>query len=377
MDEHIQKHIVVVSLCAGSGHRRAAEAIKKTAEQSFPDLHVTHVDACEYMKKSTKKTLVDSYTLMARQAPELWGFLYEKTDNQKLAKRWTMLMRKLRKAHSKKLYDHVISLKPDYVLFTHFLPADLIYQAVNKEQFSIPTGMIVTDYGIHELWIVPEVQDYFVSTKKMVWQLQHHGIPTEHVVQSGIPIDPIFSIQKDIQMLKQEYRLPTDIQILLILSGGQGLSDTEQTIKTLINLDEPTVIIAITGKNTRLEKKLRHIVAPAHIDLRIINWTDNIDNYMRIADVIITKPGGLTTTECIALGKPIIAVDPIPGQEEHNAQFILEEQHGTVARRPDDIHFYVKTKKYIDSIANAPGSNAATRILSHIKQDKQLLNNQK
>ena len=151
----------------------------------------------------------------------------------------------------------------------------------------------------------------------------------------------VLDFEKPVAELRRKYNLLPEKFTLLILYGGKGFIDISNMIKILFDYKKPLQIIAIAGKNKNLEEKLNHLSIPAHISLAVVGWTDKIDEYMRVADVIVSKPGGLTTTECLVLGKPLIAIFPIPGQEEYNARFILENNSGVVAQTTSDLIYYL------------------------------------
>jgi processive 1,2-diacylglycerol beta-glucosyltransferase len=229
---------------------------------------------------------------------------------------------------------------------------------------------VVTDFNLHEWWVVPNTQQYFVATDKMAWQLRQRGI--ENIIVSGIPIMPAFDMPKDVGELQRKYHCDSDKKTVLILSGGHGLVKIDRILESLAKSSTPLTLISIAGNNERLKRKLQGIVMPSHISSQVVGWTDNIDEYMRIADVVVTKPGGITTSECIALQKPMILVRPIPGQEECNSDHVLESGYGVLARTAADIDYALT----LSTRAIAPGYDflpptttpAATMIAKSILQ---------
>ncbi|MEK7499392.1 MAG: glycosyltransferase, partial [Patescibacteria group bacterium] len=239
------------------------------------------------------------------------------------------------------LYEYIEETQPDHILCTHFLPADVIEEGRKRYGIDTPVSVVVTDYDVHGLWTSSHASHYFVATEKIQWKLIQRGIKPEQVTVSGIPIDPDIFSSKNENSLRQELHIPPEDRILLLLAGGQGSSKSDTVLKILCESKQPATIIAIAGKNKRLEKKLRATTVPSHIKLIVLGWTDHIHDYLRIADVIITKPGGATTTECIQLQKPIIAINPIPGQEEQNTTYILHKGFGVAAQSAEDLLYYI------------------------------------
>jgi processive 1,2-diacylglycerol beta-glucosyltransferase len=175
---------------------------------------------------------------------------------------------------------------------------------------------------------------------------------------------PAFSETKSVPELRQKYDIAPDAFTVLLLSGGHGLVKIDHILEAVADSDIPMTIVSIAGNNERLRKKLAKISLPPHITSRVVGWTDAIDEYMRLSDVVITKPGGVTTSECIALQKPMIIIRPIPGQEECNSDYILESGYGVLARTIADIHYALSQRP--DAIA--PGYTKAIRSVPAAEQ---------
>ncbi|MFA4831538.1 MAG: glycosyltransferase [Patescibacteria group bacterium] len=351
------KKLLIISVSAGSGHVRAAEAIEKTARLFYPKLEAKHIDLVDYTNLATRKAVFGAYAIMASQWPELYGFLYRKADTPRGKKQFAQFAKIIEKMNSEKLLLFVKKYQPDYVLCTHLISANTIVNFIEKNKIKLPIGTIITDYNTHELWISSKNQDYFVATPKIKWKLNQKGIPQENIFVSGIPVDPAFYEKKSIARLQQNYNIDKTRKTILVLSGGHGTTKIGKIIKILFGLAEQINIIAIAGKNKKMENKLKKLKPPSQIKFYPLGWTDAIDEYMRLSDLIITKPGGITATECITLGKPIIIIDPIPGQEEHNADYILSNGMGNVARNSADLLYYAHhppaPKPQIDEVKNA------------------------
>lgn len=363
------RHILIISVSAGAGHVRAAEAIKRAADQTFPALNTTHIDMMDYVSLPMKKAVVDAYDIMAKQLPELWGFLYKKTDTPNRSKQFRTLTKQINRMNASKLYKYVKKAKPDAIICTHFLAAQALLDARAEYRAQAPISLVMTDYDKHDLLLIPGIDTYFVSNEKMKWKMEQEGIEKEHIVTSGIPVDPVFYDHKSIQALKEKYRIKENRTVILILSGGQGMVHIDMLVPHLFNLKTPAHIIAIAGKNDTLKERLDRLGAPAHITLDIIGWTDQMDEYMRVADMVLTKPGGMTVTECMILQKPMILIEPIPGQEEQNANYLLEKGLGAIVRKSDDLLYYVETlaepKPQVQVRQKAP---AAEMILETIQK---------
>ncbi len=335
------KRLLLISVSNGSGHVRAAEAVRKSMQQLHPDVVAEHIDMVDYIRLPMKTAVVKSYDLMIKQMPELWGFLYHKTDNQAVTGQYHHFSKLMHRMNATPLYEKIADFQPDYILCTHFLPAQAIFDAPKKYAYRGKMGAVMTDYYNHSFLVHEKIDQYFVATDKLKWMLETRGITKEKITASGIPVDPVFYEKKSIPDLRKKHGFKDNERIILVLSGGQGLAKIDNIVSELFSIDTPITIVAIAGSNETLRKKLATLNIPSHVTLRPIGWTDEIDEYMRLADVVITKPGGMTTTECVTLGKPIVAIQPIPGQEEYNAEYILEHQHGHIAHGPNDLVYAV------------------------------------
>lgn len=340
-----QKKILLISVSTGSGHVRAAQALEKTAKAKFPEMEVTHIDMMDYVSRPLKNTVLESYNILATQLPELWGFFYKQTNKAKISKYAQKMAGLLNMVNTGKFYNYIKKSQPDIILCTHFLPIHALSTIPNlNEKNTYKVGIVLTDYDNHSFQTLPIINHYFVSSEKIKWRMIYMGIPEENITISGIPVDPVFYENKQLDELKKTYQTDSTHTNILVLSGGQGLIDTDKIITTLFKAKKDLHIFAIAGSNDKLKRQLENLDPPQNIYLTVLGWTDKMDEYMRIANLIITKPGGLTTTECITLKKPIIAISPIPGQEEYNAEYIVENNFGVVARAPEDLLYYLENK---------------------------------
>lgn len=338
MDQN--KKLLIISVSNGAGHVRAGQAVEAWTKKLRPDVMVTHIDMMDYAGAAMSR-VVHSYDLIMRQAPWLWGYLYDKMDNMERAKRIGKMTKTLHRLNAAKFYEYVRQAAPDVILSTHFLPAYTLVSALEEKKPVAPVSVLVTDYSKHALWLVPGLAQYFVAHEKIKWEMALHEIAPERVVVSGIPAHPVFYGQPPVGTLRKKHGLPMDQKVILLLSGGHGLSNIAAIVGVLAKNREPAAIIAVAGKNKALEKKLRGLAVSAPLTLRVFGWTNEAHELMALADAIITKPGGLTTSECMALQKPIIVVNPIPGQEEQNTNFILEHGYGVSAATGDDLLYYL------------------------------------
>ncbi len=358
-----KRKILIISVSAGAGHVRAGQALYKTAQQFFPDLETKHIDMMDYVSRTMRTGIVDVYDMLAKTMPDVWGFIYKTANETKTMKRFYRLIRSVNRLNARKLFAFLEEYQPDEIICTHSFPAQVISQSSSWKHKKTPLNIVVTDYGFHKFWYVEGAQRYFVGSEKNKWELIREGVFEENIFVSGIPIVPEFFKSNAVQDT-------TDQVCVLVLAGGQGLIHSDEIVEFLArgwNQEKQLSITAVAGTNKKLFDKIEKIqsIVSAHVHLEVIGWTDTMYDYMRAADVIVSKPGGVTTTEVMALGKKLITIFPIPGQEEENARFVLESRSGVVATSLPELLYYlsqVDTLPHATPIKN-PQEGGAYKIL--------------
>jgi processive 1,2-diacylglycerol beta-glucosyltransferase len=320
-----EKTLLLLSVSAGAGHVRAAEALKKTAEENFPAHKAVHLDVMDFVPPLFRKIYADSYIKVVERSPALWGFLYTQTDKEE---KEDSLIRKIRyavqKLNTKKLFDKIAELKPDAVICTHFLPAELLSRMIGQKKFHPPVWVAVTDFDIHGLWIQPHMSGYFAASPEVAWRMKDKGISPERIHVTGIPIMPAFGRVYSRAECAKQLGINPDRKTILLMSGGLGVGGIHLAAERLLNINSDFQIIALAGKNKELLEELKKLEKLFPGKLKPTGFTSTIEINMAASDLAISKPGGLTTAECLAMGLPMIVISPIPGQEERNADYLLE-----------------------------------------------------
>jgi processive 1,2-diacylglycerol beta-glucosyltransferase len=320
-----RKTVLILSVSAGAGHVRAAEALKKTSEESFPEHNAVHLDVMDFVPHLFRKIYADSYIKVVERSPALWGFLYTQTDRQE---KKDSLLRKIRyavqKLNTRKLFDKLGELKPDAVICTHFLPAELLSKMIAKKKFHAPVWVAVTDFDIHGLWIQPHMSGYFAASSEVAWRMKDKGIAPDNIHVTGIPIMPAFGRKYSRTECAKQLGINPDMPTIILMSGGLGVGGTHLIAERLLNISSDLQIMALAGKNKGLLDELRKLEKAFPGKLKPTGFTTTIEINMAASDLAISKPGGLTSSECLAMGLPMIVISPIPGQEERNADYLLE-----------------------------------------------------
>ncbi len=319
-----RQRILVLSVSAGAGHVRAAEAIKSASTTWFDNVEVIHADVMDYVPKLFRKAYAESYLKVVEKHPNLWAYLYDRTDQEEADSALTQIRVAVERLNTQQLTRFIEETDPDQVICTHFLPAQLLSSRKARGLFSRPIWVVVTDFDVHRLWIHDHIEGYFAANDEVAWRMAARGIPSRTVQVTGIPIMPAFSEVYRREGCAREFGFDPGKTTLLMMSGGAGVGGIEVLAEKLLELPGDFQLIGLAGKNEELLKRLEEIGAHHPGRLFAIPFTRVIERIMAASDVAITKPGGLTTSECLAVGLPMIVVSPIPGQEERNADFLLE-----------------------------------------------------
>lgn len=316
--------VLILSVSAGAGHVRAAQALETAIERWHEDIDAVHVDIMELVSPIFRKVYTDSYIKVVEKYPALWGYLYHKTDQGKTNSALNQFRVALERLNTQKLRSALKEINPDHVICTHFLPAQLLSQKIKKDAFTKPVWVVVTDFDIHAIWIYPHMSGYFAANDEVAWRMAARGILREIIHVTGIPIAPQFSDTLSRKECAGEFGLNPEKKTILMMSGGAGIGGIKTLAEMLLTLKHDFQIVALAGRNEQLLARLNKIAAAHPGRLFPLGFTRVVERVMAASDLAITKPGGLTTSECLAMGLPMIVVSPIPGQEERNADFLLE-----------------------------------------------------
>jgi processive 1,2-diacylglycerol beta-glucosyltransferase len=330
--------ILLATITAGAGHLQAAAALHETWLQARPQDVVQRLDLLTFFSPLHKKIYSDGYVKLIAHAPELWGLVFNKMDNPGLVAKLARWKNAIGSSSSRKFARFVRQFAPDAVLCTHYLPVELLGGLRKKWPGPPPlTVSIVTDFEAHALWMDPNVDLYCVAAEETKARLVARGASAAQVLATGIPISTKFSGPIDAAAVRKEHGLRDDLPILLVLSGGFGMGPVAQILAALDQLERPFQTLVVAGRNDRLRRDLAS--SDRRHPTRVLGFVTNMHELMAVSDLLITKPGGLTTSEALALDKPLFILNPIPGQEAANSDFLLEHGAAAKANRVEDLPF--------------------------------------
>ena len=358
------KKILIFYASYGGGHLSAANSINQYINENYKDYETSLVDCMLYVNKSINKLTTTAYKEMAKKFPWAWGEVYYHSQKGPLAR----ISSASNKLMAKKLLILLDDYMPDIVISTHPFASQMISYLKKKKLVSCKLATIMTDFAPHDQWLVGKdcVDYFFVSHEKMRQSLIDFGIPAEKVFATGIPLSNRFLMHYDKSQIKESFGLSNDKKTILFFGGGEFGLGREKTINILESFIKHSInhqIVAISGKNEKMKAEFDQLVENLNASniVKVLPYTKQVPELMSISDLVVTKPGGLTTTESLASGLPIVIINPIPGQEEENAQFLVNAGAAIWIKNDDD--YDKKISKLL----------ASTEMLNQMKKNTKLL----
>jgi processive 1,2-diacylglycerol beta-glucosyltransferase len=332
--------ILIATVTAGGGHLAAAAALEEAWRAEHPNDVVEKLDLLKLFSSLHRKLYSEGYVKLVERAPDLWGMMFAKTDDPKLLQKLKRIQRKFPSGSKKRFARHVMQFKPDVVLCTHFLPLETLTPLREEEGIKPFVVSVVTDFEAHALWMESCVDLYCVAAEETKARLVARGATAKNILATGIPIAGKFSSNPDAKAIRKQYGLRDDLPVLLVLSGGFGMGPVAEILLELDKAQSPFQILVVAGRNEELRRKLA--TGDYKHPTRVLGFSTNMHELMAVSDLIITKPGGLTTSEALAMGKPLFILNPIPGQEAANSDFLLERGAAVKANRVEDLPYRVE-----------------------------------
>ena len=322
--------ILIFSASTGGGHKRAAAALEDTIKRLNPDVEVTVVDGLRAIGKMYDNTAVKGYYFLVKKAPKVYGGMYEVTDRKNLAYKAVM---KLNAAQSRKLMEEIERYQPDVIIMCHAFITAMVSKLKAKGKLeNVKAISLITDFDALRTYIVPNLDAYVVAEPQMADKLiEEYGVDESLIYPLGIPTFEKFSLPGAKEEICRREGFDPNKTTVLLMAGSFGVTGVLKVYENLAEGDPDLQLIVITGKNGKLIEKLDDSVdkVGARDRTRLLFYVNNVEDYMHISDLIVTKPGGLTIAESLACHLPMAIYNAYPGQEEYNVQFLLK-QHAAI-----------------------------------------------
>lgn len=334
------KNILIFYASYGGGHLNAAKSIYEYIEKNYQGNQIELIDCMKYVNKTVEKVTTAAYREAAKKAPWVWGKIYNDSQKGPLAH----ISSRSNKIMAIKLLQLLREKQPDLIISTHPFSSQMCSYLKRKGKITSKIATIMTDFAPHDQWLIgSDFTDYFfVANEKMKEYLIQKQIKSSNIFVTGIPLSSRFLQKYNKKEILKQYELEEGKQTILFFGGGEfglGKTRTFTIFDTLIQLAKDKQIIAIAGKNEKMKTKFEEIVSSntANNRVKVLSFTNQIPELMNISDLVITKPGGMTTSETLASHLPMIIINPIPGQEEENAKFLESKGVGIWLKKEDNI----------------------------------------
>lgn len=353
--------VLVISASIGGGHVAAGRALEPALAAC--GLEVDHVDLLDYTTAPFRRLYRQAYFDLVRTAPDLVEWLGRRMDKapSESKSRQARLRARLTRIVSYHLPRRIDRYAPDLLIHTHFLAPEILSSGVRGK---LPRqAVVVTDFAAHNLWLQPNVDRYFVAAEEVRVHLVSSGVARDRIEVTGIPIDARFQNLPERAAARERLGLPMDRDVLLVMASGMERKTAAYLAHQLRELRWPARAVLVCGRSEDLRGDLLQATAEVEglVDFDVLGYTQDMPTWMAAADMLIGKPGGLTTAEAFAAGLPFAVVQPYPLQEEANANYVIE--HGAGVRIEPLTTLNHKVRSVLESAERKAAMQAAARRL--------------
>lgn len=328
------KRILLTYITENSGHHRASIAIENAIKKISTSVETLNINAFAYTNPILEKVINRTYMGVIKNRPEVWEYLY---DNPKVLKSTQSLRDAIHRYNSKKLGALLEDFGPTAVVCTQAFPCGMIADYKKNLDLKLPLFGVLTDHAPHSYWLFENIDYYIVPSDISRDRFMKNGVDSSKIKVFGIPIDPVFNENHNRHEICKKAGIDPALPTVLIMGGSQGFGPVKDIVRILEGVGASFQLVVICGTNKALKRKLSARVRRFKKKLVVFGHVDNIDELMEISSLVITKPGGLTTAEAMAKDLPMIIAHPIPGQEQKNTEFLLEQGVAVKAEDKEDI----------------------------------------
>jgi processive 1,2-diacylglycerol beta-glucosyltransferase len=328
------KRIFILTLSVGTGHVRAAEVLQRALYDCIDPVEVRLLDALKVARSWFLTLYVRPYWWLLRRAPGLWRWLFERRQkklHRGTAPRWVF------RRGCKEVLEQLKAYAPHLVIANEIGALEIAALGKREGWFHAPILAVHTDFQTEPPWVQAEVDVYCVGSDEARSQLVSWGTSPNRILVCGIPVDPVFAIPFDKSELRRALGLDGQRPVVLVMGGGMGPAPLDAIVGSLELCRFPLQVLVVAGHDRAVRQALEHLRRKVTLDLHIFGWTDTIPELMAAADLLITKPGGLTTAEALSAGLPMIVTHPIPGPEERHVRYLTQQGVAAEARTLGEI----------------------------------------
>lgn len=334
--------ILILYASFGNGHKSAAFAIKNYLEENYADIEINIIDSYRYINKAFNKTTAKSYEFITNKTPTVWKNIYKYSDEKGML---STMSKEMNKVSSHKLTKLINNFNPDVIVSTHMFNNNMCGRLKQKGKINCKIVSVITDFAFHSEWLINAeyIDEFYVSNDAMKLDFIKRGFSKDKIFVTGIPVSPKFNMNFNREQIRKEFGLENKTTFLFFAGNNYVFNSMKQIFESLLHLQN-VQIIALCGKKEKTKVFFENILEqnPNTNNVKILSFTDKIPELMSISDFVVTKPGGLTTSEVLACNIPIIICNPIPGQEEQNSNFLLNNGLAVRLFNNDDMEITLK-----------------------------------
>jgi processive 1,2-diacylglycerol beta-glucosyltransferase len=341
----VSKRVLLISASIGGGHTAAARALENACTEQ--NLAVRHIDLLDYIPLPLRLVYKQTYFDLVHTAPDFIDWLGKNLDKRptESKSRRERLRARISRLISYYLPRAINEYQPDFIVHTHFIAPEIL--STRGRRLKVPQAVVITDFAAHSLWLQPKIARYFVASEEVKVHLEMSGVDSARVRVTGIPIDSRFAALPSKTEARALLGLSNSKDFLLFMASGLDEKVLTQLMRQLEVMRYPLKAVIVLGRSEELREAAERELRPetSNVDIELIGFTKDIPRYMAAADLLVGKPGGLTTSEALASSLPIAVVSPYPLQEEANTTFLLE--HGAGFRVEPLTLFSYKVKSFL------------------------------
>jgi processive 1,2-diacylglycerol beta-glucosyltransferase len=372
--------IAILHASAGTGHQAAARALAAAIAERAPAAIVREVDTLVFASRLYRDTYAASYNTMAARAPALWGVLYHSWARARVNRGTAPVRLAMDRLNLRRLVRVVDEEAADAVVCTHFLPVEALSPARARGRLNAALYCVITDFTAHPFWAFQHVDRYFVASDQVAAELAGHGVPRDRIQVTGIPVHPRFARRIGRAEARARLGVEGEGPLVLVMGGGHGVGPLSELAERLAGLPQAPQVVVVCGTNARLRSRVSALPSAQRGRVRAIGFTTDVDAWFEACDVVVSKAGGLTCSEALVKGTPMVVFRPTPGQEVKNAEFL--ERAGTArhAESVDEVAATVKRwladpdlrRRVRQAAARAAAPHAAETIAERVLQGLRL-----
>jgi len=340
------KKVLIVYATAGIGHVKAAFAVRDAIEERGKDISYELVDVLDYTNFLLKWIYHKLYILLVQHTPFIWAIIYHSLDVPWVYNCIKGARTRLNKLNSGKFAEYLRKTQPDIIVSTHFFSSEVASSLKRKGVIKSCLITIPTDFKLHRYWVSDETDLFVVANEDLKEEIKRMGISEQKIKVYGVPIEPRFCKPLDKEALYKKLGVDRNLFKILIASGGFGVGPVEALVNELGSLEIPSQLLVVCGKNTLLYEDIELLSKSINHPVKLYGFVDNMHELMEVSDVLVSKTGGLTTSEALAKELPMIVISPVPGQEARNSDFIVSK--GAAIREDSPSKVKEKVKKLFD-----------------------------